>query len=93
MSKEETKELEEIRKLAERNYELISKNTKNINKNFKKINDNSLALEILGDYKKESERLYKIVKTGKKVIIWILILFTIMVILLGLICVHHFILK
>ena len=79
MNKEELKELEEIRKLAERNYKLISKNTENIDKNFEKIKDNSYALSILKDYKHEA-------------IMW-KIAFFITLALLIIVAIHHFIIK
>ena len=71
------KELDEIRKLAEKNYELISKNTENINSNLERINQNSYALGILKDYKKEARKWF--------------IAFIIVSILLIIVSIHHFI--
>ena len=67
-------EINEIKEMAERNYELISKNTKKINANLERINANSYALDILGDYKKDSERLFAVSKK----------LYNLLVIVLGL---------
>ena len=56
------KELDEIRKLAEKNYELISKNTENINSNLERINQNSYALDIVKSFKDDSKKYYNIIK-------------------------------
>ena len=53
-------EIQEIKEMAKRNYELISKNTENINNNLERINKNSYVLDILRDYKQDSERLFLI---------------------------------
>lgn len=51
-------EIDEIKEIAERNYNLIAENTKKINNNLERINQNSYALEILKDYKKENKRMF-----------------------------------
>lgn len=51
---------DEIKQMAERNYELIKKNTEKINTNLERINQNSYVLNILKDYKEDSKRLFHI---------------------------------
>ena len=52
--------LEEIGKIAIENKRLINENKKLINDNFDKIQQNSLAVEILKDYKADSKRWFRI---------------------------------
>ena len=63
------KDLEEIIKR-------IEENATKIENNMEKIHKNSYALEILGDYKQESTRLYDI---NKKLFVLILILLLIII--------------
>ena len=73
------KEIKEIKKMAEKNQELIKQNTNSIKENFERINKNSFALEILKDYKKEARKWF--------------IAFVIASVLLIVVCIHHFIIK
>lgn len=73
------KEIKEIKKMAEKNQELIQKNADSIKENFDRINKNSFALEILKDYKKEARKWF--------------IAFVIASALLIVVCIHHFIIK
>lgn len=51
-------ELQEIKQLAINNSKAIQENRDDINKNFANIQNNSIALEILKDYKEEINKLH-----------------------------------
>lgn len=50
--------IEELEKRLEKNTEMIMNNISKIEKNSKNIQKNSIAFEILKDYKKSNKRLY-----------------------------------
>ena len=50
--------IEELEKRLEKNTELIMNNISRIENNSKNIQKNSIAFEILKDYKKSNKRLY-----------------------------------
>ena len=87
------KEIKEIRQIALENKKAIQENKEDIRNNFEKINQSTFVVEIIGDYKKEVEMLKDIVNTNKKTIKIMLGILVFMLILLGIICYHHFIIE
>lgn len=87
------KEIKEIRQIALENKKAIQENTENIKESFEKIEQNSFVLDIIKDYKNEIDTLKDIVKTNKKTIKIMLGIVVFMLILLGIICYHHFIIE
>ena len=85
------KELKEIKELALNNSKKLEEHTKRIDINFEKATNNSIALEILKEYKEEikqlhneKDRQYNILKRLCIVIVMLIVA----IIVLGL---HHFI--
>lgn len=72
-------EVEKNAKKIDRNYQMALENTKNINENLEKITRNSVALDILKDYKKGISK--------RDIIIGILCLINI--VLLAIVIHHH----
>ena len=85
------KEIKEIRQIALENKKAIQENAENIKESFEKIEQNTFVVEIIKDYKNEIDTLKDIVKTNKKTIKIMLGILVFMLILLGIICYHHFI--
>ena len=55
------KEVEKNAKRIDRNYQMVLENTNKINENLEKITRNSVALDILRDYKKQTIRAYIVI--------------------------------
>lgn len=72
-------QVEENARSIDRNYNMVVDNTKNINENLEKITRNSVALDILKDYKKEVIRAY----------IVIIILLAVVIMLASIVVYHH----
>lgn len=86
-------EIKAIHNIALQNKKATETNAEDIKDNFEKINQNTFVVDIIKDYKNEVETLKDIVKTNKKTIKIMFIILIIMLILLGVVCVHHFIIE
>lgn len=66
--------IEELEKRLEKNTEMIMNNISKIENNSKNIQKNSIAFEILKDYKKSNKRLYFVLIL--MLVLWIITLIT-----------------
>ena len=74
-------EVENNAEKIDRNYQMVLDNTQRINENLEKITKNSVALDILKDYKKQTIRAY--------IVIWVLLVIVAM--LSAIVIYHHWV--